>query len=77
MYLIYLQGNLKFGIREYEDSNNTKDTEKVKYDTPPTKTSWPTGSSFLLIIKMKRKKLRLILYKVVSLKEIFCSKISS
>ena len=58
MHLIYLQGNPKFGIREYEDSNNTKDTEKVKYDTPPTKTSWPTGS-FKLIIKMKRKKLRL------------------
>ena len=54
-----------------------QDTEKVKYDTPPTKTSWTTGSSFLLIIKMKRKKLRLILYKVVSLKEIFCSKYSS
>ena len=41
MYLIYLQGNPKFGIREYEDSNNTKDTEKVKYDTPTNKLAGP------------------------------------
>ena len=41
MYLIYLQGNLKYGLGEYEDSSNTKDTEKVEYDTPPTKLAGP------------------------------------
>ena len=41
MYLIYLQGNLKYSLGEYEDSNITKDTEKVKYDTPPTKLAGP------------------------------------
>ena len=36
MYLIYLQGNLKYSLGEHEDSNITKDTEKAKYDTEGT-----------------------------------------
>ena len=52
MYLIYLQGNLKYSLGEHEDSNTTKDMGKAKYDTegtlwsknPSHLTSWPTGS---------------------------------